>query len=46
MSLSRFINTTLCNDQHPRQIINRLDRAAEIEGYTIAFECLLILSTQ
>lgn len=45
MSLDRFINSEKCDYRLARQIINGLDRADEIAGYAIAFECLLILSS-
>jgi hypothetical protein len=46
MSLSRFINSEKCDYRLARQIINGLDRADEIAGYAIAFECLLVLSAR
>jgi hypothetical protein len=45
MNLARFIDSTKCDYRLARQIINGLDRDKEIEGYAIAFEVMMLLST-
>jgi hypothetical protein len=46
-SLPRFIDGSKCDYTLARQIINtHQDRADEIAGYAIAFEVLMLLSTQ
>jgi len=45
-TLQRFIDGSHCDYTMARYIINGQDRALEIAGYAIAFEVLMLLSTQ